>query len=512
MTEPRTNAHETPHSRRTRASRSMSGTRPPRIGDALGPYRLCVEIGGGGMASVFLAQARQGRQTLGLPRFVALKCIRPDLATDPRFHEMFLDEARIAIQIKHANVCNVLDFDEHHGTYYLAMEFLSGQTLAAVQRQLTTTTARGATEPAGAALYAVFARILESVCEGLHAAHEATNNDGTPLHIVHRDVSPENLFVTYDGNVKVFDFGGAYAAERDHATRTGFLKGKCRYLAPEVLGGNKPDRRADIWALGVVAWEMLVQRHLFDQPNDLAILRAVGEMEIPPPSTLCPGLPSLLDEVVMRALERDPDKRYQTSREFGRALNRFLVEYGQVVGIAEISEFMHALFPEGMECTRQLLKLADRGKPAPRSRSVTSKQRATVVDAAVALELARRCTLPDGTPPGSPPTRADDRTPAPPPDAPASATAAPAAQVVTRWPRWAGIALGIVIVLVITSIAMSAVALARRPVERAAQPVPWFTTSPAPSGYAFDVAPAGTDESGAPLLRVQLVHNPEPAL
>src|SRR5262249_42217904 len=162
------------------------------------------------------------------------------------------------------------------------------------------------------------------------------------LGVVHRDVSPDNLFVTFDGNVKVMDFGVAYATDKLNATRTGIVKGKCRYLAPEVLAGAKPERAADIWGLGVVLWERLAQRRLFDQPTDPAILHAIAEQDIAPPSKVREGLPSGLDDIVMRALDRDPAKRYATARELGRALSWFLVDQRLVVGAAEIAEVMHA--------------------------------------------------------------------------------------------------------------------------------------------------------------------------
>lgn len=494
MQDPRTIVYETQRSR-TRSSQSIVAPRPPGVGDVLGTYRLCVEIGGGGMASVYLAQ---GCSRSGVHRFAALKCIRPELARDPRFVEMFLDEARIAAQIHHTNVCSVLDFDEHHGTYYLAMEFLSGQTLTAVQNRLLT--ASDVDDPL--ARPGVFARILESACEGLHAAHEALNGGGLPLHIVHRDVSPDNLFVTYDGNVKVMDFGVAYTSDPHQTTRTGVLKGKCGYLAPEVLAGDKPDRRADIWSLGVVAWEMMAQRKLFDQPNDLAILRAIGESNIPPPSKIRAGLPPLLDELVLRALERDPERRYQTAREFGRILNRFLVEHRQSVGLAEISDFMRALFPEGIACTRQLMKFAEIEEPPPRARGIASQDGATVADVAVALELARRSVLPEGTPVGPPSREATARAVTePPPPTPTEPRPPP----VALFSRWSTVSL-ILIVAVLVSTSVSIVVYLLTRVERA--PALSTPTDPVLSNFTLEAAPAGTDASGAMLLRLQLVRSP----
>src|SRR5258706_5949279 len=206
-TEARTNV--SPPRPRARTVRSTA-MRPLRVGDVLGGYRLCVELGSGGMASVYLAH---GRSRSGVHRFVAIKCIRPELAADANFVEMFLDEAFIATQIHHPNVCDVLELDQHHGTRFLVMELLAGQTLTAVQRELSgfSSDAIGVDLRAG-----LLGRVLEGACEGLHAAHEAVDTRGKPLHVVHRDVSPDNLFVTYDGNVKVMDFGVAYTTSEHH--------------------------------------------------------------------------------------------------------------------------------------------------------------------------------------------------------------------------------------------------------------------------------------------------------
>lgn len=471
-------------------STSTALTRPLGVGDVLGTYRLCVEIGSGGMASVYLAQ---GGSRSGARRFVALKCIRPEFARNPRFVEMFLEEARIAAQIHHTNVCSLLDFDEHHGTYYLVMEFLSGQTLTAVQNRMLTMP--DADHPL--ARPGVFARILEGACEGLHAAHEALDGDGAPLHIVHRDVSPDNLFVTYDGNVKVMDFGVAYTSDHHQKTRTGVLKGKCAYLAPEVLAGDKPDRRTDIWSLGVVAWELMTQHKLFDQPHDPAILRAIAESNIPLPSKIRDGLPPLLDELVLRALERDPAKRYQTAREFGRMLNRFLVECRQVVGLAEVSDFMRAVFPEGIACTRQLVKFAGLEASPSRAWAFTSQEGPTIADVNTALELARRSAFPKGTPVGPPPQAATETSqPIP------AESRLPRVARFSRPMVWLTLAIGVA--LASASISILVDRLTR--VESA--PVVSSPTDPAQSSFTLEATPAGTDGSGAMLLRVQLVRRP----
>jgi len=324
-----------------------------RVGTRIGRYRLCLELASGGMSTVYLARMQGG---VGVHSFVALKVLKPQLAADPTFVEMFLDEARLASLIHHPNVCDVVDYRIQDGVSYLAMEHLSGQSLSAVRRQLLVDDAMPVGQYVG-----IVARIIADAAEGLHAAHELTDARGEPLAVVHRDVSPENVFITYDGCVKIMDFGIAATAQQRHRTQPGTVKGKYAYIAPEVLKGQKPTRRADVWSLGVVAWEMLAGgRRLFDGENDVDILRAVSEAEIPAPSSVRPGIPAELDEIVLRALQRDPAVRYPTTRELGRKLIYLLAEQRLAVGLAELAEFMDRLFRNGRACARQLLDTVER--------------------------------------------------------------------------------------------------------------------------------------------------------
>jgi serine/threonine-protein kinase len=335
------------------------------IGSKLGPYHVALELARGGMATVYLARTVA---RAGLHRYVALKCIRTELAQDPGFVDMFFDEARIASQIHHPNVCGVLDFDVQDGVHYLAMEHLSGQTLTRVVKHLHERPhAQGPVFQAG-----LVCRLIIDACEGLHAAHELAGPHGEPLGIVHRDVAPDNLFVTYDGNLKVLDFGVATAAHQHHKTLTGMIKGKCSYLAPEVLKGKKADRRADVWGLGVTAWEMLTHRKLFRGSSDLETFRAICTGAIPAPSTVCPGIPPALDAIVLKALERKPDARYATARELGRALAGFLVEHKLPILPADVADAMEQLFPEGRATTWKLLEVADQLEEASSVRPIAA--------------------------------------------------------------------------------------------------------------------------------------------
>jgi serine/threonine-protein kinase len=515
-----------------------------RVGQRLGQYRLCLEIGRGGMATVYLARVA-GRS--GMHRFVALKCIRPEYAQNEKFLEMFLDEAQLASQIHHANVCSVLDFDQIDGVFCLAMEYLSGRTLTAVQRQLQKHPPTDVLRHSG-----WVARVLEGACEGLHAAHELRNVRGELIDVVHRDVSPENVFVTHDGNVKIVDFGIAYASEQHHETGTGIVKGKCSYLSPEVLAGQTPDRRADIWGLGVVAWELLTQRKLFDQPNGVATLRAISEMEIPKPSSVREGIPPRLDEIVMRAIERDRAHRYETARELGRQLNRFLVDTHLFVGLAEVAEVMHELFPEGQACTRQLLNVAEQMDEVSDGSATFA-----LVDTEIEDSKSVEISIEGAFSPAPVPAKAQAKEKA---EEKAEGKAEEKAELPVpppawRWPRPTPAiarvsALGILLVACsaalgwrlrgapssadssapakVTAKASAVAAPATAPAPVSTAPAPTsphpstvFTPPPgatqlsapvetagAPAGFAVEALPVGADESGAVLLRLQIVPRP----
>ncbi len=315
----------------------------------LGRYRLCFEIASGGMATVYLARARGAA---GFEKPVAVKRVHTHLARDASFVDMFMDEARLAARIDHPNVCTVFDFGEADGAYFMAMEYLVGEPLA---RALS---AMSRAEPMDAMQRVAWvARVVAEAAEGLHAAHELEDEHGRPLGVVHRDVSPQNLFVTYDGNVKVVDFGIAYAHDRLQHTRTGQLKGKVAYMAPEQIEGRRVDRRADVWALGVVAWEALTMRRLFSRGGDLATMRAIAGEPVPAPSTVVADLPPALDAIVLGALEKDPERRTPTARALSEALNEMLAAHGVSATAAHVAEEMGRLFPAG---AREKRKLVDR--------------------------------------------------------------------------------------------------------------------------------------------------------
>ncbi|MBW2547966.1 MAG: serine/threonine protein kinase, partial [Deltaproteobacteria bacterium] len=321
------------------------------VPEKIGRYQLCFELASGGMASVYLARAGG---VPGFEKLVALKRIHPHLADEKDYIEMFLDEARIASRITHPNVCSVFDFGEADGEYFIAMEYLVGEPLSRVHRRVVA----NADQRSSALLPARMAAVIAQACEGLHAAHELQDAEGESLHVVHRDVSTENLFVTYSGATQVVDFGIAHARQRVHHTEAGQVKGTFPYMAPEQMTAAVVDRRVDVWALGAVLWELLTLQRLFLRDTDVNTMYAVLSGEIRPPSDHRSDVPAELDEIVLKALQRSPDERWQSARQMGKALRRFLANQEELVGPAEIADWMAELFPNGESRKRQLMEIA----------------------------------------------------------------------------------------------------------------------------------------------------------
>ncbi len=311
----------------------------PQLPYALGRFTLCKEVGAGGMATVYLSKMRLGA---GLDRLVALKTIHSHLANQQTFVDMFLDEARIASQITHPNVCAVYDFGAEDDVYYLAMEYLTGEPLFDVINEVV----KKRTDDLMEVLPYLAARILANACEGLHAAHELKGPDGTRQSVVHRDVSPQNLFITYDGAVKVVDFGCAKALERVTQTNTGVMKGKVSYAAPEQLRAEDVDARSDVFALGICLWETLTLRQLFRRETAIKTAMAVLEDPIPRADEAASWVPEELADIAAKALQREADHRYQSAREMGRALRGFIAKTGVPFEAAELAEWMRHLFEE----------------------------------------------------------------------------------------------------------------------------------------------------------------------
>jgi serine/threonine-protein kinase len=299
----------------------------------LGRYRVVDEIGVGGMASVHLSRMDGPG---GFQKWVAIKRIHPHLVEDETFVNMFLDEARVAARISHPNVAAVFELGRHQDTYWIAMEYLHGEPLREVMRR--TEELRQPMPPE------IACRVIADAAEGLHSAHELSGKNGEKLGLVHRDVTPHNLFVTYDGCTKVVDFGIAKFTSRIANTRAGTLKGKLAYMSPEQVAGEPLDRRTDVFALGVVLWELTTGQRLFRMESDLDTMAKVTECVVPRPSTIVRGYPIDLEKIVMKALAKAKNERYRTARELSRALQSLLMRRGLFVGADEVSAYMQTVF------------------------------------------------------------------------------------------------------------------------------------------------------------------------
>lgn len=287
------------------------GTNPDNPLRVVGRYALYGELASGGMATVHFGRLMG---PVGFARTVAIKRLHPQYAKDPEFVSMFLDEARLAARIQHPNVAATLDVVATQGELFLVMEYLQGESLSKLMRN--------ARQQGGSIDPRIVSTILSGSLHGLHAAHEAKNERGEPLGIVHRDISPQNILVGQDGVPRVLDFGVAKAAGRFHTTREGNVKGKLPYMSLEQLRGGDVDRTTDTYAAAVVLWESLTCRKLFRGDNEGAVLEAVLFGAIDPPSTHTPDISPELDALVLKGLDRDKSKRFQSAREFALALER----------------------------------------------------------------------------------------------------------------------------------------------------------------------------------------------
>lgn len=301
---------------------------------SFGKYQLLKKLATGGMAEVWLA-----RQTgiEGFHKNLVVKRILPHLAEDREFVEMFRNEALIAARFNHPNIAQVYEFGEANGTYYIAMEFIHGEDLGRVMRKAAST-GQWVARP-------LAIRIVAAACEGLHYAHSRTDDAGRPLRVVHRDISPQNILISFDGSVKLVDFGIAKAADQASLTKSGAIKGKFAYMAPEQAAGKPLDGRADIFAIGLVLYELLTGVRPLKRDSELATLQAAMECAIAAPSQVA-DVPEEMDPVVMRAIAKNSDDRYRDARQFQMALEEILVGQRWVAGSVQISELMETLFAD----------------------------------------------------------------------------------------------------------------------------------------------------------------------
>ncbi|HEY3500032.1 MAG TPA: serine/threonine-protein kinase [Polyangiaceae bacterium] len=326
----------------------------------LGRYELLLPVAAGGMAMVWAARLKGSR---GFQKIVAVKTMLPKLSEDAQFEKMFLDEASLASRIHHPNVVEVLDLGEQDGVLFIAMEWLDGVPLNQVMK---------AAKAASGIPLPVAIHILTHAAEGLHCAHDLKDDRGSMIGLVHRDVSPQNILVGYDGFTKMVDFGLAKAtALGDGATRAGQLKGKISYMAPEQIKGEPLDRRADVFALGVVLYAVTTGKHPFRRESEGATLFAISAPEQAPAPSRYMAYPADLEAVLMKAIAKDPNQRYSSSLEFARALEGTLPEVERAHGGERVAAFLKELLGKQQEDSRaaliEALRRADRASISPSS-------------------------------------------------------------------------------------------------------------------------------------------------
>jgi serine/threonine-protein kinase len=333
-------------------------------GQTLGRYEFLVPIAEGGMASVWAARLKGSR---GFSKTVAVKTMLPSVSDDPQFEQMFLDEAQIASRIRHPNVVEILDLGEQDEVLYLVMEWVDGEPLSSLRR---------AAAKHGGIPRSIALRIVADACAGLHAAHELKDDAGSPVGLVHRDISPQNILITFGGAVKIVDFGVAKAAGRSTGqTVAGQVKGKPPYMSPEQALGEVVDRRTDVFALGIILYQLTTGKHPFRGESDLVTLQnIVSDKPIVPPRSHDRQYPRELELVVMKALDRRRERRYQSCAEFEAAIEEVFQKGVPRARTEEAAKFMQDMLGSRGEARRKALaesvRLADERGSGLRSSGV----------------------------------------------------------------------------------------------------------------------------------------------
>ena len=314
-------------------------------GQTLGRYEFLVPIAEGGMASVWAARLKGSR---GFSKTVAVKTMLPSVSDDPQFEQMFLDEAQIASRIRHPNVVEILDLGEQDEVLYLVMEWVDGEPLSSLRR---------AAAKSGGIPRSIALRVVADASSGLHAAHEMKDDAGQPVGLVHRDISPQNILITFGGDVKIVDFGVAKAAGRSTGqTIAGQVKGKPPYMSPEQALGEAVDRRTDIFALGIILYQLTTGKHPFRGESDLVTLQnIVSDKPIVSPRALDRQYPRELEQVVMKALDRKRERRYQTCAEFEAAIEDVFAKAVPRARNDEVGKFMQDMLGSRGEARRKAL-------------------------------------------------------------------------------------------------------------------------------------------------------------
>ena len=309
----------------------------------------------------------------GFERTVAIKRILPNIAEDEEFIAMFKDEAKITVQLNHANIAQVYEFDEvttagGATNYYIAMEYVSGRDLRAIFDRCRK---KGEPVPVQLACF-----VVSKLCEGLDYAHRKKDGLGRDMNVVHRDVSPQNVLISFEGEVKIIDFGIAKAAGKATKTQAGIIKGKFAYMSPEQIRGLPLDRRSDLFAIGVCLWELLSGERLFVGDSDFAVLEKVRKAEVAPPSTYNRRVPQSLDRIVLKALAKDAEDRFQYASDLGDELQRFLLTQDAIFSRKDLMQYMRSTFAEDVEREKLRLQEYAQIKPPPSMLSTLERDRA----------------------------------------------------------------------------------------------------------------------------------------
>src|SRR4051794_1237411 len=298
-----------------------------------GKYYLLERINVGGMAEVFKAKTFGVE---GFERLLAVKRILPNIAEDEEFITMFIDEAKIAVQLQHANIAQIFDLGKVDDSYFIALEYVHGKDLRGI---FDTLQKSESSMPMAQACF-----IVMQVCEGLDYAHNKRDAQGRELNLVHRDVSPQNVLIGYEGEIKLVDFGIAKAAGKASKTQAGILKGKFGYMSPEQVRGLPVDRRSDIFSLGIVLYELLTGERLFIGESDFSTLEKVRNVEILPPSSFNKKIPAELERIALKALAKDVEDRYQNAIDLHDDLQAFLYSVGEFYSRKDLSAWMKKSF------------------------------------------------------------------------------------------------------------------------------------------------------------------------
>lgn len=304
------------------------------MGIPFGRYELIRKIASGGMGQVLLA--RKGAE--GFEKLVVIKRILPHLVEDEEFFTMFIDEAKITMRLDHPNIARINEFGVEQNVHYIEMEYVAGEDLRRLEKVAIAT---GLEIPLG-----VILRVIADAAAGLHFAHTAKDAKGVPLGLVHRDVSPQNVLIGFDGSVKLIDFGVAKAMGRAQHTATGILKGKFPYMSPEQADGLPLDARSDVFSLGIVLWEQLTRSRLFKGENDLSTQRLVKAAVVMPPSSVNPQVTAGLDAIVLKALAKEPQRRYPDAGAFRMALEEYALANSIAASSAHLASFMQSVYAE----------------------------------------------------------------------------------------------------------------------------------------------------------------------